>query len=91
MTYSAFDLNVHVESTTGGTGITGRSKTKHPRVLRDPRGLLFLNTQLKTALRSSLRAGHGLEARRDLVERLFQFCFRHPPPARHHSRPLLSI
>jgi hypothetical protein len=91
MTYGAFDLNVQVESTTGGAGITGRSKTKHPRVPSDPRGLLSLNTKLKNALRSSLCAGHGLEARRDLVERLFQFRFRHPPPARHHSRPLLRI
>jgi hypothetical protein len=40
-------LNVQVEST---TGITGKSKTKHPRVPRVPRGLLFLNTQLKNAL-----------------------------------------
>src|SRR5262245_28750700 len=39
-------LNIQVESTTGGTGITGKSKTKHPRVPRAPRGLLFLNTQL---------------------------------------------
>jgi hypothetical protein len=29
--YSAFDLNVQLESSTGGTGITGKSKTKHPR------------------------------------------------------------
>jgi hypothetical protein len=28
----------------------GRSKTKHPRDPRAPRGLLFLNTLLKTAL-----------------------------------------
>src|SRR5262245_14635997 len=42
--YSVFDLNVQVESTTGGTGITGKSKTKHPRVPRVPRGLLILNT-----------------------------------------------
>ena len=32
ITYSVFDLNVQVESTTGATGITGKSKTKHPRV-----------------------------------------------------------
>ena len=29
--YSAFDLNVQVESSTGDTGITGKSKTEHPR------------------------------------------------------------
>jgi hypothetical protein len=29
--YSAFDLNVQVESAAGITGITGKSKTKHPR------------------------------------------------------------
>jgi hypothetical protein len=46
--YSVFNLIVQVESTTGGTGITGKSKTKHPRVARVPRGLLFLNTQVKT-------------------------------------------
>jgi hypothetical protein len=45
--YSAFDLNVQVESTTGGAGITGKSKTKHPSV---PSGLLFLDTQVKNAL-----------------------------------------
>jgi len=45
--YSVFDLNVRVESTMGITGITGNSKTKHPRV---PRDLLFLNTQVKNAL-----------------------------------------
>jgi hypothetical protein len=48
--YSFFDLNVQVESTTGGTGITGKSKTKHPSDPRVPRGLLFLNTQVKNAL-----------------------------------------
>ena len=48
--YSVFDLNVQDESTTGGTGITGKCKTKHPRVPRAPRGLLFLNTQVKNAL-----------------------------------------
>src|SRR5215475_4227670 len=41
----------------GGTGITGKRKTKHPRVLRVPRGLLFLNTQVKNALISSLPCG----------------------------------
>jgi hypothetical protein len=48
--YSVFDLNVQVESTTGGTGITGKSNTKPPRDPRDPRGLLFLNTQVINAL-----------------------------------------
>jgi len=43
-------LNVQVDSTTGGTGITEKSKTKHPRNPRVPRGLLFLNTQVKNAL-----------------------------------------
>ena len=33
-----------------GYGITGKSKTKHPRVPRVPRGLIFLNTQVKNAL-----------------------------------------
>src|SRR5262252_3882758 len=45
--YGVFDLNVQVEST---TGVTGKSKTKHPRVPRAPRGLLFLYTQVKNAL-----------------------------------------
>jgi hypothetical protein len=54
--YSVFDLNVQVESTTGGTGITGKSKTKHPRV---PRGLLFLNTQVKNALIARPRGRSG--------------------------------
>ena len=52
--YSVFDLNVQVESTTGGTGSMGKSKTKHPR---DPRGLLFLNTKVKNALVSDSGAG----------------------------------
>jgi hypothetical protein len=43
-------LNVQVESTTEVTGITGKSKTKHPRV---PSGLLFLNTRVKNALREA--------------------------------------
>jgi hypothetical protein len=49
--YSVIDLNVQVESTTGIAGITGESKTKHPRAPRVPRGLLFLNTKVKNALR----------------------------------------
>ena len=48
--YGVFDLNVQVESTTGVTGITGKGKTKHPRDPRVPRGLLFLNTQVKNAI-----------------------------------------
>jgi hypothetical protein len=51
--YSVFDLNVQVESTTGGAGITGKSKSKHPRDPRVPRGLLLLNIQVKNALDDS--------------------------------------
>jgi hypothetical protein len=39
-----FDLNVQVESTTGVTGITGKSKTKPPRA---PPGLLFLTPSVR--------------------------------------------
>jgi len=48
-TYGVFDLNVQVESIMGGMGITGKSKIKPPRDPRDPRGLLFLNIQVKHA------------------------------------------
>src|SRR4029453_14083521 len=37
------------------TGITGKSKTKHPRAPRAPRGLLFLNTQAKNVLKLYLQ------------------------------------
>jgi hypothetical protein len=53
LSYGVFDLNVEVESTTGVTEITVKSKTKSPRNPRDLRGLLFLNTRLKNALNDS--------------------------------------
>ena len=56
-TYGVFDLNVQVEPTTGGTGVTGKSKTQPPRVPRAPRGLFFLNTQVKNALNSGNQSG----------------------------------
>ena len=69
--YSVFDLNVQVESTTGGTGITGKSKTKHPCDPRDPSGLLFLNTQVKNALESCHRHPQMLRPECPEFERMF--------------------
>src|SRR5262245_6789868 len=53
--YSVFYLYVQVESTTGVTGTTEKSKTKHPRDPRVPRGLLFQNTQVKNALTKAIQ------------------------------------
>jgi hypothetical protein len=63
-------LNVQVESTTGVTGITGKSKTKHPRV---PRGLLFLNTQVKNALNKSPHTVNAIDTRPGRPVRLFGY------------------
>jgi hypothetical protein len=78
---SAFDLNVQVESTTGDAGITGKSKTKHPRVPRAPRGLLFLNTQVKNALNESPETLHSFAIRFTSARRQARRFFPRRAPA----------
>src|SRR5262245_56757609 len=51
------DTNVQVESTTWVTGIKGMFCFALPLDPRDPRGLLFLNTQVKNALNRTRNNG----------------------------------